>query len=170
MKTGAVLWSKKTGGAVTATASVTNGVVLVGSASEAVSEFNETTGAVVWTYTTKAPVTSRGSLYTDNRSASSYLVGDNAGNVYFLNISNGALIRLIAGSGSPVTGTTAPFGFAIVSFANGYVLADKFNDELTWTYQGTASESPATTLNGVVYLGGQDGAVRAFTVPGTQIP
>jgi outer membrane protein assembly factor BamB len=170
MTSGATLWSKSTGGSVTATASITNGVVLIGSASDKVYELNETTGAVVWTYNTKAAVTSRGSVYTDNRALPQYLVGDSAGNVYFLNISSGALVRLIAGSGSAVTGTTAPYGFAMVSFANGYVLADKFADELTWTFQSSESESPPTTLNGVVYLAGQDGTVRAFTVPGTQIP
>jgi outer membrane protein assembly factor BamB len=173
MTTGAVLWSTNTDGAVTATASITNnGLVLVGSANDKVYELNETTGAMVWTYTTKAAVTSRGSLYIDNRSAvaGAYFVGDSSGNVYFIDIVTGALIRMIPGTGSAVTGTSAPYSFAIVSYANGYVFADKFDDELTWTYQGTASEAPATTLNGVVYLAGEDGAVRAFTVPGTQIP
>jgi hypothetical protein len=58
----------------------------------------------------------------------------------------------------------------LVSFANGLVIADKFQDELTWEYQGSLSEAPATTVNGVIYVAGADGVVRAFTVPGTQIP
>ena len=96
-------------------------------------------------------------------------MGDSAGNTYFLNLANGSLIRKIAGT-SAVTGTSAAFGWAVISYASGLVIADKFNDELTWEFQSTASESPVTMLNGVIYVAGQDTMLRAFTVPGTQIP
>jgi outer membrane protein assembly factor BamB len=167
---GATLWSKSTGGAVDASASITSGDVIVGSLSDKVDAFNETTGAVVWTYTTKGEVATNGSLYSKGIHQPAYLVGDDQGNIYFLGVAGGGLIREIAGHGSAVTGTSAPIGFALISFANGLVIADKFADELTWQFQNSQSEAPPTTVNGVIYLAGTDGIVRAFTVPGTQIP
>jgi outer membrane protein assembly factor BamB len=167
---GATLWSKSTGGPVDASPTVTSGDILVGSLSDKVYAFNETTGAVVWTFKTTSGVATNGSVYSKGTHAPAYLVGDDQGNVYFINITHGGLIRQIAGHGAAVTGTSAPFGFALISFANGLVIADKFADELTWEFQSSLSEAPATTVNGVIYVAGQDGAVRAFTVPGTQIP
>ena len=58
----------------------------------------------------------------------------------------------------------------MATFADGEIYADKFGGELTWVYPGSLASSPATLQNGVTYVAGQDGAVRAFTVPGTQIP
>ena len=73
--------------------------------------------------------------------------------------------------GSAVTGVSAAKEWATESCANGEVVADKFPGEITWLYQSTAAISaPVTVQNGVVYVTGQDGTVRAFTVPGTQIP
>jgi outer membrane protein assembly factor BamB len=167
---GATLWSKATGGAVDASPTITSGDVLVGSLSDKVYSFNETTGAVVWTFTTSGGVATNGSLYSKGDHPPAYLVGDTQGNVYFINVAGGGLIREIAGHGSAVTGTSAPFGFALISYANGLVIGDKFQDELTWTFQGTGAEAPPTTVDGVIYLAGADGMVRAFTVPGTQIP
>jgi outer membrane protein assembly factor BamB len=169
LKTGGQLWSKAVGGAVDATTTVSNGDVFVGSETGNIAALNETTGATVWTYKAGAGIAGPGSFFTDNRQQPAYLVGDSAGNTYFLNLANGSLIRKIAGT-SAVTGTSAAFGWAVISYASGLVIADKFNDELTWEFQSTASESPVTMLNGVIYVAGQDTMLRAFTVPGTQIP
>jgi outer membrane protein assembly factor BamB len=169
LKTGNELWSMGIGGTITATATVANGDVFVGSQSGTIVALNETTGATVWTYRAAAGINGAGSFFTDNRQAPAYLVGDSAGNTYFINLANGSLVRKIAGT-SAVTGTSAAFGWAVISYANGLVIADKFNDELTWEFQSTASEAPVTMLNGVIYVAGQDTMLRAFTVPGTQIP
>jgi outer membrane protein assembly factor BamB len=71
---------------------------------------------------------------------------------------------------SAVTGVTAADDWAVATFADGEVYADKFGGELTWVYQSTKALSPATLEDGVTYVAGQDGTLRAFTVPGTQIP
>jgi hypothetical protein len=56
------------------------------------------------------------------------------------------------------------------SFNNGIDFGNKFPLELTWNYQGTGKMEPVTLVNGVAYVAGQDGVLRAFTVPTNPIP
>jgi outer membrane protein assembly factor BamB len=169
MTSGAVLWSMSTGGAIDATATISNGDVFVGSQSGNIFALNEATGATVWTYKAAGKITGPGSIFINGRVPTSYLVGDSAGNTYFLDIANGSLVRRITGA-SAVTGTSTAYGFAVISYASGLVIADKFEGEPAWEFTSSRSESPVTMLNGVIYLAGQDSALRAFTIPGTQIP
>ena len=99
-----------------------------------------------------------------------YVVGNANGDVDFLAVATGKLDRQINQGDSPVTGVTCADDWAVASLADGLVFSDKFGGEITWVYQGTAPSSPVTFEDGVSYLAGQDGAVRAFTVPGVQIP
>jgi outer membrane protein assembly factor BamB len=166
---GSTLWSKATGGPVTATPMIYTGAVYVGSQSGSVFAFNETTGAVNWTFKAAGPISASGAFWTDGAKPS-YLAGDNKGDVYFLSVTNGSINRQINDVASPITGLSAAYGWAVISTANGAVYADKFPGEITWLFQATKQLSPATMVNGVLYVSGQDAAVRAFTVPGTQIP
>lgn len=169
MTTGATLWSVKTGGAVTATPTIDNGNVYVGSHSGMVYDLSETTGAVVWTFNAGSSVAATGAYWTDG-SHPAYVVGDATGDLYFLGLSDGEVQRHLTQETSAVTGVTAADDWAVATFADGEIYADKFGGELTWVYQSTMPLSPATLQNGVTYVAGQDGAIRAFTVPGTQIP
>jgi outer membrane protein assembly factor BamB len=167
--TGATLWSVPTGGPVTATPTIDNGDVFVGSQSGTVLALNETTGASVWTFNAAGSVATSGAFWTDGFHPD-YVVGDSHGDVYFLTLTTGAVQRLLTQETSAVTGVTAAEDWAVVTFADGEIYGDKFGGELTWVYQGSLASSPVTLQNGVSYVAGQDGAVRAFTVPGTQIP
>jgi outer membrane protein assembly factor BamB len=167
--TGATLWSVATGGPVTATPTIDGGDVFVGSQSGTVYALNESTGASVWTFHAGGSVIAGGAFWTDGFHPD-YVVGDSHGDVYFLTLTTGAVQRLLTQETSAVTGVTAAEDWAVVTFADGEIFADKFGGELTWVYQGSLASSPTTLQNGVTYVAGLDGAVRAFTVPGTQIP
>ena len=167
--TGATLWSVATGGPVTATATIDAGDVFVGSQSGTVYALNELTGAPVWTFNAGSSVIAGGAFWTDGFHPA-YVVGDTHGDLYFLKLTSGVVQRLLTQETSAVTGVTTAQDWAVATFADGEVYADKFGGELTWVYQGSLASSPVTLQNGVSYLAGQDGAVRAFTVPGTQIP
>lgn len=166
--TGSLEWSVATGGSVTATPTIFNGSVYVGSQSGTIYDLNEATGATLWTFKAGAGVSAAGA-YWSGGGAPSYVVGDNKGDVYFLVASSGAEFRSLAGTGS-VTGVSSANTWVVVTTASGEAFADKFPGELTWEYQSAMSLSPITLVNGVAYVAGQDGTLRAFAVPGTQIP
>jgi outer membrane protein assembly factor BamB len=169
LTTGAVVWTVPTGGAVTATPTVDDGTVYIGSQSGTVFALHEATGAVAWTFDTGSSVSAAGAYWTDGAHPA-YVVGDARGDLYFLSLSTGAVQRHLTQGTSAVTGVTAADDWAVATFADGEVYADKFGGELTWVYQSTKALSPATLEDGVTYVAGQDGTLRAFTVPGTQIP
>jgi outer membrane protein assembly factor BamB len=166
--TGSPEWTVTTGGPVTATPTIYNGGVFVGSKSGTVYDLNEATGATVWTFKAGSAVSAGGAYWPDGTSGA-YIVGDDSGDVYFLTATSGNEFRELNATGA-VTGVTTANTWAVVTTADGEALADKFPGELTWVYQSTMSVAPVTLLNGVAYVAGEDGTVRAFTVPGTQIP
>jgi outer membrane protein assembly factor BamB len=169
--TGATLWSVPTGGAVTATPTISRGAVLVGSQSGIVYALNEATGATLWTYDTGGSVSVGGAYWQQAEgSGPIYVVGNANGDVDFLRIPSGVLMRHLNQGDSPVTGVTAALDFAVITLANGLVFGNKFPNEYAWEFQSTAALSPVTLLDGVAYLAGRDGTVHAFTVPGNQIP
>ena len=164
-------WSFATGGAVTATPTIVKGLVDVGSQSGVVYALHEATGAQAWSYATGGAVTASGAYWASTSDGPpAYVVGNAHGDLDFLAVATGKLDRKINQGDSPVTGVTCADDWAVASLANGLVFGDKFGGEITWAYQGTAQSSPVTLQDGVSYLAGQDGAVRAFTVPGVQIP
>jgi len=168
---GSSAWSVATGGAVTATPTIVNGLVYVGSQTGTVFALHEATGAQAWTYATGGAVSAAGAYWAStNDGPPAYVVGNANGDLDFLAVATGKLDRLINQGDSPVTGVTCADDWAVASLADGLVFSDKFGGEITWAYQGTAPSSPVTLQDGVSYLAGQDGAVRAFTVPGVQIP
>jgi outer membrane protein assembly factor BamB len=156
---------------VTATPTISQGVVLVGSHSGIVYALKEATGATLWTHDTGGSVSVGGAYWQQAEgSGPIYVVGNANGDVDFLRIPTGALLRLLNQGDSPVTGVTAALDFAVITLANGLVFSNKFPNEYSWEFQSTASLSPVTLLNGVAYVAGMDGTVSAFTVPGNQIP
>ncbi len=112
---------------------------------------------------------SAGGAYWPDGTSGAYIVGDDSGDVYFLTATSGKEFRELNATGA-VTGVTTANTWAVVTTDDGEALADKFPGELTWVYQSTKPVAPVTLLNGVAYVAGEDGTVRAFTVPGTQIP
>jgi outer membrane protein assembly factor BamB len=171
MADGSPDWSMATGGPVTATPTIVSGLVYVGSQTGTVYALHEATGAQAWSYATGAAVTATGAYWASSGDGPpAYVVGNAVGNLDFLAVATGKLDRQINQGDSPVTGVTCADDWAVASLANGLVFSDKFGGEITWAYQGTGQSSPVTLQDGVSYVAGQDGTVRAFTVPGVQIP
>lgn len=167
--TGAVKWVSPRVGALTATAMIDKGNVYVGSEDGYAYAFNETTGAEVWSYKTTGPITAGGAYWSNGPNAQYFVVGNSNGEISFLQLQTGALLRQFTET-APVTGVTSAAGWISASFSNGMDIGNKFPLELTWIYQGNGTEEPVTLVNGVAYVAGQDGALRAFTVPATPIP
>jgi len=168
---GSADWSVATGGPVTATPTIVNGLVYVGSQTGTVSALHEVTGSRAWTYDTGAAVTAAGAYWSSTGDGPpAYVVGNAAGDLDFLAVNTGKLDRRLNQGDSPVTGVTCADDWAVATLADGLVFSDKFGGEITWAYQGTAPSSAVTLANGVSYVSGQDGTVRAFTVPGNPIP
>ena len=166
--TGAVEWTVSTGGPVTATPSIYNGTVYVGSGSGTVYALKEATGAPEWTFSASSSVTASGAIGAAP-TPNTYVVGDTKGDVYFLDFKNGHIAHQLAGTGA-VTGISTAQTWTVATFASGEVLANKYSHLTAWLYQASSSVDPVALVNGVVYLAGQDGALRAFTIPGNEIP
>jgi outer membrane protein assembly factor BamB len=166
---GAVKWVSPKVGPIAATPMIDQGNVYVGSEDDSAYAFNETSGAELWSYKTTAPITTGGAFWSNGPNSQYYVVGNNNGVISWLQLHTGALLRQWS-EPAAVTGVTSAAGWVTVSFSNGLVIGNKFPLEVTWNYQGTGIMEPVTLANGVAYLAGQDGALRAFTPPDTPIP
>lgn len=165
---GTVVWTVATKGAVTADPTVVGGQVYVGSRSGKVYRIDEASGAVGWTFGAGSPVTAGGSLMPFK--STEYVVGAKDGAVYFLGASDGHVAKHFDAK-SPVVGVSSASGFAVVTTAGGTALGYKYTGGASWEYLAPAPlASAAAIVNGVVYLGGEDQTVRAFTIPGHPIP
>ena len=176
LTTGAQLWQMSTSGPITASPTVYNGQVLIGSGNGVEYSLKESTGATQWQVNTGAAVTASAALYANavNGSGTGALnqivVGNSAGRVLYLSLSNGTANRDYTET-SGIVGISDATGWAVINTAGGQVIRYKFATQKSWVYQASAgfTTSPVV-VNGVVYLAGQDQTVSAWTIPGQQIP
>jgi outer membrane protein assembly factor BamB len=176
LTTGAQLWQMSTSGPITASPTVYNGQVLIGSGNGVEYSLKESTGATQWQVNTGAAVTASAALYANavNGSGTGALnqivVGNSAGRVLYLSLSNGTANRDYTET-SGIVGISDATGWAVINTAGGQVIGYKFATQKSWVYQASAgfTTSPVV-VNGVVYLAGQDQTVSAWTIPGQQIP
>jgi outer membrane protein assembly factor BamB len=167
---GTVLWSKTTStDAITATPTIYNGVVYVGSTDSTVYALSESTGATVWTNAVSAPVGAGGAIYSESTPVD-YVVGAQDGSITYLDLRTGA-VKASATADGAVVGLASSIGWVTVTTAIGEIDGLKHNGEIVWqTSVGARIAAAPTVVNGVVYTTGTDDTVRAFTVPGTPIP
>jgi outer membrane protein assembly factor BamB len=167
--TGSQKWVHAGAGPISATPMIDNGNIYVGSQDGFAYALNETTGAQVWSYNTTAPITVGGAFWSNGPNSNYFVVGNNNGQIDWLQLQTGTFLRQWS-EPAQVTGVSAAAGWVTVSFNNGLVIGNKFPLEVTWNFQDTGIMEPVSLVNGVAYVGGQDGALRAFTVPATPIP
>ncbi|MBO0728007.1 MAG: PQQ-binding-like beta-propeller repeat protein [Acidimicrobiaceae bacterium] len=172
MATGAVRWSAPTGGAVTATPAVSKGQVVVGSADGNVYSLAENTGTTTWSFATGGPVTA--SVVVDP--VVGYLVvGSQSGLYAELNPGDGSA-AVSRNLGTPFVGLSEAAGpqnaLIVAQTSTGivYGIKPKQVGDISWEWSGTgALTSSPSIVNSVVYVTGQDGTLRAFTIPGKPV-
>jgi uncharacterized repeat protein (TIGR03803 family) len=157
-RTGALVWSYKTGNGVYCSPAVANGVVYVGSVDHNLYALNAQTGALLWSYTAEAPVESSPTV----ASGVVYVGSGSPGNLYALNASTGALLWSYA-TGIYFSSPAVANGMVYVgSGGNVYALKANTGAKL-WSYTtGRRVFSSPAVVNGVVYVGSDDGNVYAL--------
>jgi outer membrane protein assembly factor BamB/serine/threonine protein kinase len=165
--TGQKKWTFPTGGAVSSTPTVVNGVVYVSSKTFSSDVYNmyaldASTGQKKWTFPTGGAVAStptvvNGMLY----------VGSFDHNVYALDASTGQKKWTFPTGGAVVSSPTVVDGVLYVGSWDSKVYAlDASTGQKKWTFttSNTVSSTP-TVVNGVVYVGSNDNNVYALTLP-----
>jgi outer membrane protein assembly factor BamB len=176
--TGAKIWNYTTsiqpistwGNQVTSSPAVSDGIVYVGSVGGNVYALNASTGAKIWNYYTN-PIRLYGGGYFYGVQASPAVangvvyVGTVDGNMYALNASTGRQIwevntfRVLS-SAAITDGVVYVAGYAYVYALNTTTGSQIWN----FTTQNQINSSPAI-VNGVVYIGSQDGNFYAIGKP-----
>jgi outer membrane protein assembly factor BamB len=171
--TGEILWQVHTSGAVDASPGVYNGATYVGSGDGKVYALQEATGAPIWTASTPVAISSTGVLYVPSattRVPKQYVVGSQDGTISYLSLADGSAVSS-ASVGGPVVGLSAATGFITATTSNGVIEGLKRAGDVVWIVTATAPfAASAATANGVVYVGGRDETLRAYTSPGVPIP
>jgi outer membrane protein assembly factor BamB len=85
------MWSYTTGGAVTSSPAVANGVVYIGSGDNKLYALNASTGALLWSYTTGGAVETRPAIANGV-----VYVGSDDGNVYAFGLTGAAGTKVSA--------------------------------------------------------------------------
>ncbi|MCI4366054.1 MAG: PQQ-binding-like beta-propeller repeat protein, partial [Thermoplasmata archaeon] len=117
-------WSYLTGGAVTAAAVVSGGIVYVGSADGKVYALNLGTGTKVWSFTTGGAVTDTGVLESKDTvdGALELLIGSDDGKMYAISAATGHMFYNLSFS-APIVGVAGMLGLAIFVTSTGIVSA-----------------------------------------------
>ena len=162
--TGALLWSFTTGGSVSSSPAVANGVVYVassnsGNATAEIYALNANTGALLWKYTTN-------DLKLFPLHCSSHAVADGVvyigsldHNVYALNANTGAKLWSYTTGGAVISSPSVANGVVYVgSFDQSVYALNANTGARLWSYlTGNAVYSSPAVANGVVYIGSNDG-------------
>jgi outer membrane protein assembly factor BamB len=162
--TGATDWTAAGSGSFTAAPMALGSVVYAGSTGGTVYALTEATGAVRWTYNAGAPVSAP--LASEN---GVILVGTPNGHVVYLAV-DGTVVFNVSLSGKTLTGMAAGVGFVASQTSDGTVFGSKpaATDPRAWVATtGTTFKSSPTVVNGEVFVTGQDGMVRCYTLPGS---
>jgi outer membrane protein assembly factor BamB len=157
---GQLLWNYTTGGPVSSSPAVVNGVVYVGSLDNNVYALNATTGLKLWNYTTRGAVIGSPAIVNGVVYASSEDY-----NIYALNATTGAKLWNYTTKSYIVSSPAVANSVVYVSSDdnNVYALYANNGTEL-WNYatRGYIGSSSPAVANGVVYVGSSDCNVYAL--------
>jgi outer membrane protein assembly factor BamB len=159
--TNQTMWTYTTGGMVTSSPAVVNGIVYVGSDDGNVYALNATSGALIWKYTTGGAVGSSPAV-----AGGMVFVGSANDLVYALDASTGALVWNYTTGGAVGSSPAVVNGIVYVGSDDGRVYALNATTGalmLGWPYAtgGAVGSSPAVA-GGVVYVGDHNGYVFAL--------
>jgi outer membrane protein assembly factor BamB len=158
---GSVLWQYPI--AVSASPAVVAGVVYAGSADNNVYALDETTGSLLWKYSTTKPV------YSSPAVADKMMyVGSEDGTIYALRANTGALVWKHS-IGSSAASPAVANGVLYVASGDGNVYhlnaLNAKTGALLWRYTLNLPPSDPVVANGMVYFGSEDGHLYAFGLP-----
>lgn len=144
-------WSFTTGGIVTSSPAVVNGVVYVGSGDGNIYALDVLTGTKIWNYTTGGVVYSSPAVANDI-----VFVGSNDTNVYALDGATGAKIWNYSTWWGVWSSPAIVDGVVYVGGMDGLMYAlNASTGTLKWaTWLGVSMSSSPAVVNGVVYIGG----------------
>ena len=156
-----IAWTAQTGGAITSSPTVANGMVYLSSYDTKVYAFNATTGAVVWTYKTGGEI--RASSVAESNGV--VYVGSDDKNVYALDAITGAKVWSFATNDFVRVTPTIQNGIVYVGSQDGHVYAlNATTGAVVWDMNTVGSvEISAAVENGVVFVG----SVNYVTMLGT---
>jgi outer membrane protein assembly factor BamB len=153
------VWSYPTGGGGSAPA-VSNGIVYVGSADNALYALDGITGQFLWKYATNGPIASSPEVINNT-----VYVGSADGNIYALDATTGALKWLNTTGGM--------IKYSSPALANGMVYIGSYDHHLyafdatsgasLWNFPvGNSIDCSPAVLNGIVYVGSRDHKLYAI--------
>jgi outer membrane protein assembly factor BamB len=156
---GQLLWTTQLGGGSLSSPAIQNGTVFIAS-SLGVNAVNMLTGASIWEYTTKWPVTSCPSV----ADGLVFVGTDNDDHVYALNQSTGKLVWGYWTSGWLTTPAVDSSKQLVIVGCKDYSLIclDEQTGLLEWQYLTTRylyPSAPTISVNGLVYIGTPDGSL-----------
>ena len=171
--TGAILWTAKTGAAVTASPSILGGTVYVGSTDGNVYAFNEQTGVLVWKFLVGSPIQAGGIVGEIGvlPATPSVVYGTNGGTLIAL--STAGARQWMVSLGQPIVGIAGAYDVVISEASNGTIFGNRGKDSglNIWSFQtGAALSTAPAIVDGAVYVGSQDTGLYAFTPFGISPP
>ena len=162
--TGAADWTTTEPGSFTAAPMELNKVVYAASTNGTLYAMAEATGTANWTFNAGSPVTAPLSSQ-----AGVILVGTTGGHIYYVDAA-GSQTYQAQFDPVAVTGIAGADNFVTTQESDGTAWGSKpaDADPKAWAAAtGTTFTSAPTLVNGEVFVTGQDGVVRVYTVPGS---
>ena len=144
-----LLWSYATGGAVSSSPAVVNGVVYVGSADGNLYAFDSVLGGKLWSYATGGAVSSSPAVVNGV-----VYVGSADGNLYALNAVTGSRLWSYATGGAVYSSPAVVNGIIYVASSNKMLALDASTHNVLWSFNGGGlpNTSSPTVANGKVYV------------------
>jgi hypothetical protein len=156
--TGSLVWRYTTGGAVFSSPAVADGMVFIGSDDHNIYSLNEATGSRTWSWQTWSDV-----LPSPAVAGGFVLAGSSDGNVYDCNENTGITPWTDSCGDRYSSVAVADDMWFVGSYDHRFYAIDRSIGFLVWYYTtgGVVDSSPAV-VNGIVYVGSDDGNIYAF--------
>ncbi len=166
-----VAWQYTTGGAISSSASIENGVLYIGSQDKNIYALNAENGAFLWKFATKAPVESSvavadGKVFTGGDDGYVYCLNANTGALQWQTFVNGDLPftfgNLVLKSSPAVVGDRV-----YVGSLDSYLYAlDANNGDIVWKFkaEGPVESSPAADGNAVYFTAEEPNAGAFYKI------
>jgi outer membrane protein assembly factor BamB len=156
-------WSASTGGSVSSSPSVANGIVYTGSSDGMLYAFSATTGNPLWKFSTGSQINSSPAV-----TRTAVYIGSQDSKIYAIDAQRGQQLWPVLTGDIVDSSPTVANGIVYIG-SNDYNLyaLDAISGKVLWTgYTRDHVFSSPAIVNGVVYIASWDSKVYAFHIPG----